>query len=204
MSKRSGWWANKWALQIGLKYIDIAPNLDGQIEFNMARPFLYTHGGNGDGSNVNYTHYNQPLAHPLGANFYEFIVNLRYQPAPRFTMNAKLMVARVGDDSIMRVNNNYVISHYGGDILRPSNGGIITQEYNNKIGQGVKGTIAYFQFLASYQPWHNIYIDAELTYRGKTSKQPQNPSSAGLLQNQSTFMFSVGARMNIPYRSYAF
>ncbi len=205
MSKRSGWWANKWALQIGLKYIDIAPNLDAQVEFNMARPFIYTHGGNSDGSNINYTHHNQALAHPLGANFYEFILNVRYQPIPRFAMNAKFFVARVGDDTIMAMdpNGKYAISHYGSDILRPSNGGIVTQDYNNKIGQGAKGTISYMQLLMSYQPWHNIYVDAELTYRGKSGKKPQNPLSAALLEYHSTFMFSVGLRMNIAYRSYA-
>ncbi|MES2619592.1 MAG: hypothetical protein V4615_01985 [Bacteroidota bacterium] len=207
MTKRSGWWANKWALQVGVKYIDIVPNLDAQFEFNAVRPFTYTHGGNADGTSVNFTHHNQPLAHPLGANFYEFIFNLRYQPHPQFTVNAKLMVARVGGDSLAYDSQagKYSITHYGSDIFRATSGGAsVTQEYNNKIAQGVRGTISYLQLLASYQPWHNIYVDAEVMYRGKSGKKTQNPVAAGLVQNHSTFMFTIGLRMNIAYRSYAF
>ncbi len=201
MTKRSGWWANKWAMQLGIKYIDVFPNFDAQFEFNIARPFIYTHN-----DITNYTHYNQPLAHPLGANFYEFILNLRYQPIPKLTFNFKYVVARVGDDTLTTKNGQPRITHYGSDILRPANGdeNIITQIYNNKIGQGARGTINYLQFFVSYQPWHNIYVDAEIVYRSKSSTKPQNPQSVYLLQNQNSFMFSVGIRMNFPYRSYEF
>ncbi len=192
VTKRDGWWANKWALQIGLKCIDIVPNLDAQLEFNVARPFTYTHSGE-----INFTHYNQPLAHPLGANFYEFIMNLHYQPIPKLSLNAKFFVAVVGDDTL-DVNGN--MTNYGGDILQGSGGTSVTQVYNNKIAQGARGTISYFQFLATYRPWHNIFIDAELMYRGKTTKTGVNNP----LTNQSTFLFTIGARMNIPYRSNEF
>ena len=194
--KGSGWWANKFGLQLGLKYIDLAPNLDAQVEFNMVRPFTYTHPGE-----ISYTHYNQALAHPLGANFYEFIVNLRYQPIPKLAMNLKFFTARVGDDTL---NAEGKLTNYGGDIFRPSAGantvGILTAgsngELGNKIGQGAKGTINYFQLLTSYQPWHNIYFDAEILYRIKSSKL--------VLENQSTFYFGLGMRMNIAKRNYEF
>ena len=56
-------WANKWGIQAGVKYMDAfgIPNLDLQIETNRVRPFTYSHGD----TIANYTHYNQPLAHPL-------------------------------------------------------------------------------------------------------------------------------------------
>ncbi|MEQ8423262.1 MAG: hypothetical protein RIA63_01040, partial [Cyclobacteriaceae bacterium] len=40
-----GWWANKFALQGGLKYIDVAGvnNLDLQLEANVVRPYTYSH-----------------------------------------------------------------------------------------------------------------------------------------------------------------
>lgn len=195
-TKHNGWWANKWALQVGLKYIDIVPNLDAQFEFNMARPFIYTHG-----AGINYSNYNQPLAHPLGANFYEAIINLHYQPIPQFAMNLKYMVARVGDDTL----KNGALTNYGGDILRNTNGGTtVTQEYNNKIGQGARGTVNYFHFTASYQPWHNIYVETEMIYRSKGSQKPQNPASVALLQDESSFVFLLGVRMNIGMRKYEF
>lgn len=191
--KRDGWWANKYAIQVGLKYIDIVPNLDAQAEFNMVRPFTYTHS-----ENVNYTHYNQPLAHPLGANFYEFILNVRYQPIPRLSLNAKLLVAKVGTDTLQ----TGIPTNYGGDIFRSTgNGGsFVTQDLNNKLAQGARGTLSYFQLLTSYQAWHNIYFDLELLYRAKsTFKSSRNP-----IIGESSFIFSVGARMNIPYKRYEF
>ncbi len=73
-----GWWGNKQGLQLGFKYIDIfnVKNLDLQIETNLVRPYTYSH----NDTVSNYSHYNQPLAHPLGSNFSEFIVIARYQP----------------------------------------------------------------------------------------------------------------------------
>lgn len=191
---RSGWWANKWAMQWGVKYIDIVKNLDGQIEFNMARPFMYT-----AGTEINYTHYNQPLAHPLGANFMEFILQLRYQPLPNLTMNAKFITARVGDDTLdVGIGK---MTNLGGDIFRSSGGGTdVTKEFGNKFLQGARGSLNYFQFLLTYRPWHNVYLDVDLTYRGKsTVKSLNNPNFAN-----STFMFSVGARMNIAPKNYEF
>ena len=191
--KGDGWWGNKYGIQIGVKYIDIVPNLDAQLEFNMVRPFTYTHS-----ENINYTHYNQALAHPLGANFYEFILNVRYQPMPRLAFNAKYFMANVGDDTL----RTGVPTNFGGDIFRAtgSGGSTVTNDLNNKLAQGARGTINYFQLLASYQAWHNIYFDVEFLYRSKsTLKTSNNP-----LVSSSSVIFSVGARMNIPYKRYEF
>ena len=189
--KGNGWWANKWGLQLGLKYVDIAPNLDGQIEFNMVRPFTYTHNSNDD-----YSNYNQPLAHPLGANFYEIVFNLHYQPIPKLAFNLKYFVARLGGDTL----TSSTLVNFGGNILTSSD--TRPSDFGNRLLQGVKETINYFDFMASYQIWHNIYFDADMLYRSQNSvKSFNNPNFIG-----NTFMFSVGARMNLPYnaRKYQF
>lgn len=66
-------------LQAGIKYFEIAgvKNLNAQVEFNRARPYTYS----GEDTIINYSHYSQPLAHPLGANFNEVLlfVNYRYK-----------------------------------------------------------------------------------------------------------------------------
>jgi hypothetical protein len=193
---KSGWWANKWAMQLGVKYIDIIKNLDGQVEFNMARPFTYT-----AGTEISYSHYNQPLAHPLGANFYEIILQLRYQPLPNLTMNAKFITAQVGDDTLDLSLGTSAMTNYGGDILRNSGGGTtVSREFGNKLLQGAKGSINYFQFLLTYRPWHNVYLDVDMTYRSKSSvKSVNNPTFIN-----SSFLFSVGVRMNIAPKSYEF
>ncbi|MEI2709900.1 MAG: hypothetical protein V9E96_12960 [Chitinophagaceae bacterium] len=65
-----------------VKYIDAfgIKNLDVQVETNVVRPFMYA----STDSFSSYNHYNQPLAHPLGANFKEYIGIVRYQATKTF------------------------------------------------------------------------------------------------------------------------
>ena len=67
-----GWWANKWAGQIGASYIGKIQEVKHRlrIEYNGARPYMYS----AKNALRNYAHYNQPLAHPLGANYHEFLI----------------------------------------------------------------------------------------------------------------------------------
>src|SRR5690606_3760723 len=90
-------WVNKFGIQAGVKYVDAfgVKNLDVQLEANRVRPFTYSHYD----TIANYTHYNQPLAHPLGANFQEYIGILHYQPAPRWILQAKAIYYYKGLDS---------------------------------------------------------------------------------------------------------
>ena len=111
ITKNNGYWANKYGYQLGAKYIDAftMKNLDLQVETNRVRPFTYSHYD----SVANYTHYNQPLAHPLGANFQEFIGILKYQPAPKWYINARAIYYYQGLDSaginFGRILLNYIL-----------------------------------------------------------------------------------------------
>lgn len=183
--KRNGWWANKYAWQLGFKAIDIVKNLDAQVEFNIARPFIYSHN-----ESTNYSHYNQPLAHPLGANFYEFLIIGRYQPIQQVSIQFKYIFQRQGIDSVLLSTN--ALSHYGSDILRPTTATTATQEYNNKIGQGNTISRSIVHLLVTYMPWHNVFIDLEMTYR--------NSNAILKARDSNVFYLMIGARMNIPYR----
>lgn len=187
--KRNGWWANKYAWQLGFKAIDIVKNLDVQAEFNMARPFIYSHN-----ETTNYSHYNQPLAHPLGASFYEFLVVGRYQPIHQVTLQFKYIFQKAGGDSLLAATNTF--SHYGSNILNPTTATLATQEFGNKIAQGNTTNRSIVNLLVTYMPWHNVFLDFELTYRKSDAILKQNDSNV--------FYFMVGARMNIPYRFYDF
>ncbi|MGB1216402.1 MAG: gliding motility protein RemB, partial [Saprospiraceae bacterium] len=93
--ERNGWWANKYAFQLGFKAYDfLVPGLKFQTEFNYARPYIYSH------RNVatNYGHYNQSLAHTLGANFIESVTLLSYQNK-RWFGNVEIMYALQGRDA---------------------------------------------------------------------------------------------------------
>jgi hypothetical protein len=72
-----GWWANKQGVQLGFKSFDLftLANLSIQTEINAVRPYTYTHGS----VQQNYAHFNQALAHPLGANFVESVTFMNYQ-----------------------------------------------------------------------------------------------------------------------------
>lgn len=171
------WWANKFAFQTGLKYIDAfgADHLDIQVEFNMARPYTYSFRD----SSANYTHYNQPLAHPLGANFYEWIGILNYQPVPRMNIRAQATFAIYGQDSSG--------SNWG---TNPSIGyNSRMQELGNYAGQGVQTNLLILQLKWSYQFRHNMFADLQFMYR-------KEDAVLDYLDNE-TIMIGLGLRWNI-------
>ena len=97
---QNGEWTNKYGGQLGLKYFDVfdLENLSFQSEFNFARPFTYSHFN----TNLNYSHYAQPLAHPLGTSFIENINIVRYKKN-RWIADLKLVFANHGGE-IRRFN----------------------------------------------------------------------------------------------------
>jgi len=179
----TGWWANKWAIQFGAKYIDAfgISNLDLQFESNRVRPFTYSHYN----SIANFTHYNQQLAHPLGANFQEFIGILKYQPAPRWYLNARLIYYKQGLDSL-----NGRLS--GGDIFKDND--TRSGDYGYKIGGGRKATCFNGLAQLSYELRENLYIDL-------TAQQRNYKIENVTAQNNST-IFTAGVRFNIAKREY--
>jgi len=198
MSKKK-WWGNKYGIQAGIKYIDIIPNLDAQLEVNYARPFTYGHNLEGNGT-ANYTHYNQALAHPLGANFTEVLFIARYQPVKRLFMSFKYIYSRFGEDTINHATNT--VTNFGGDIFRNNSGltannatGVIS-EYGHSDGQGVRASQHYVNLRVSYMFWHNVFADLDLLIRSK--------SSTFKPYSNSTTVFSVGLRMNIAFKEYVF
>jgi hypothetical protein len=180
----NGWWANKFGIQVGGKYIDAfgVSNLDLQGEINVVRPYTYTH----NSSYGNYSNYQQPLAHPLGANFKEAIGILRYQPLPRLNLTGKLMLIQTGRDT---VNVNW-----GGDIFKSNSNRPRT--FGNTIGQGFSNEIWYASFSASWQLRHNIFVDAGIVLR--------KSESVLAFYNNNTAISSLALRWNIPQRFYEF
>ncbi len=174
----NGWWANKFGLQLGLKYIDAfkIDHLDLQLEYNMARPYTYSH-RTFDG---NYTHFNQSLAHPLGANFREAIGIIRYQPIHPLKLEARVVFANYGTDSL---NNGM---NWGGNIFLSTD--TRAQDFNNSIGQGVNNVLLIGTLKASYQIRHNLYIDVEYWLR----KQSSDLGTRTYTRNY----FGVGLRLN--------
>ena len=179
----TGWWANKYGLQLGVKYIDAfkISNLDLQFEVNRVRPFTYSHYD----PVANYTHYNQPLAHPLGANFQEFIGILRYQPAPKWYINAKLIYYKQGLDSLNGRN-------FGSNPFLYNTNRV--GDYGYTIGGGRKATCFNAMFQLSYEVRENLYFDLSAQQRNYTIE------NSGIKTNST--LFTAGIRLNIMKREY--
>jgi hypothetical protein len=188
----NGWWANKFGIQAGAKYIDAfgVSNLDLQGEINVVRPYTYSH----DTEFGDYSSYRQSMAHPLGANLKEVAGILRYQPLPRLTVVGKLVFTKIGRDSTTTSVNNY-----GSNILRNNNtrnNGLSDKNYGNKIGQGVANDIMFGTFTASWQLKHNLFIDAQVIIRQSKSELA--------IYNKNTSITSLALRWNISKRLYEF
>ena len=185
ITKNRGYWGNKIGLQIGAKYIDAfgISNLDLQIEHNRVRPFTYSHRD----SVANYSHYNQPLAHPLGANFKEFIGIARYQPAPKWMSVVKLIYYQQGRDSSARI--------FGSNILLPNSTPNRVGDYGYSIGSGWKTNVFYASFLLSYEWKENLFIELHAMYRKQDTKTPPITST-------NTSVISFGVRWNVGRREF--
>ena len=176
-------WLNKWGIQAGIKYIDAfgINNLDVQLETNRVRPFTYSHSD----TIGNYTHYNQPLAHPLGANFQEFIAIVNYQPAPKWYINAKLIYYYQGLDSAGK--------NFGSNPFLP----YTTRARDNvKIGAGSKATCLNSLLQVSYEWKENLYFDVSFQYR--------DYKIANISGKSNTSLVTAGIRLNMFKRDYDF
>lgn len=187
LTSNSGWWANKWGIQAGVKYIDAftIKNLDLQVEYNRVRPFTYSHRD----SVANYTHYNQPMAHPLMANFSEVIGILRYQPIPKLMITGKLIAYTQGRDSSA--------ASYGSNIFLPSRPPYLVGEYGYNVGSGWKTNVIYGSLLASYELFQNMFIDASLVLRRLETTTPP-------VMTDNTSIFTIGFRWNMMRREFDF
>jgi hypothetical protein len=150
---RRGWWGNKQGFQLGLKHIDAfgIKNLSVQGEFNWVRPYTYSHAS----EQQNYSNYNQPLAHPLGANFYELLgfVSYKYK---RMQFDLKGMYAIIGKDTSAahgNIGQNIFLSY-----------DTRNAEYGNYVGQGVKTNFMQGEIKFTYFIIPGLNLRLELGY----------------------------------------
>ncbi|MET3112930.1 hypothetical protein AAKU52_000649 [Pedobacter sp. CG_S7] len=155
-----GHWANKQGGQLGIKGFDVfkVNKLNAQLEMNVVRPYSYssrTHF-------TNYGHFGQPLAHPYGANFKEYlsIINYRYK---NFDARLQLTKATYGLD-VDSVS-------YGKDIYKPYD--LRPTEEGVYIGHGLKTNLFYAQATVAYilNPKNNLRIEIGYTHRKESNSQ---------------------------------
>nr|WP_294901177.1 gliding motility protein RemB [uncultured Pedobacter sp.] len=154
----NGYWANKFAYQLGIKGFDAfgIKKLNYLLEFNTARPYTYSERS----SLQNYGHYNQPLANPIGANFRELVSIWSYS-YKRFDLIGKINLAQYGLDGAG--------DNFGKDIFKSYD--TRNSSYNNKTAQGIKTDFSFLQGKISYliNPKTNLRFEI-----GATSRIEQN------------------------------
>jgi hypothetical protein len=176
-------WTNKWGIQAGIKYTDAfgIRNLDVQLETNRVRPFTYSHGD----TISNYTHYNQPLAHPLGSNFQEFLALAQYQPAAKWYINVRVLYYYKGLDSA-GIN-------FGGNIFKPNT--TRTKNEGFEIGSGNKANCVNALLQFSYEWKENLFFDVSFQYRNYKTQLTGSGNSS---------LIMAGLRLNMFKRNYDF
>ena len=145
-----------------------------QSEFNFARPYTYSHWT----SKQNYGHFGQPIGHPLGANFIEWVNFVRFHYG-RFLAEARSSIAHFGA--------NYDTLNFGQDIFLPYTSYV--NKYGNFIGQGRSTNLLYnsltFSFLLSPSSLTNVFCT--LTDRREITDS----------WNKHSFWFTFGIRSSI-------
>lgn len=184
LKEDNSWWANKYGFQAGLKYINVfgINHLDFQLESNILRPYTYAHRD----SISTYSHFNQPLAHPLGANFKELLFLVKYSPIDKLFIKAKAAISNHGEDLNER--------SWGGNILRsdqerPLDDEGNLQDFDYYIGNGLNRNTSQYSLNMSYMFYHNFWFDIDAIYRKEISDNA--------LLNSEEFYIGCGLRINM-------
>ncbi|MDP4273443.1 MAG: hypothetical protein Q8907_04105 [Bacteroidota bacterium] len=138
--KGSGYILSKYGFQGGFKYFDCLglKNLYFQTEYNQVRPYVFSHRVPAQ----NYSHYNQVLTDPMGANFRESISFLNYR-FKNLGLSTQFNYTTYGADTVK--------SNWGQDIFKSENTASRGKDsYGNTVGQGVKTTLKYINLELSY------------------------------------------------------
>lgn len=185
MTGSNGYWANKYAFQIGGKYFNAfhVKNLTLQAEYNLARPYTYSH----NNPETNYGHYNQSLAHPWGSNFREFVFIADFQKN-RWFGTAKAVTGIKGFD----YNSTSDTFSYGGDIYRDYSDR--NADYGVAIGQGNKANIFIGEVQSGYliNPATNLKLFGSVLFR-----KFEAPVENVVFKNGTTTWFSLGLRSDL-------
>ena len=191
-----GYWANKQSYQFGVKSFNCfnVKNLFLQGEFNLVRPYMYSHYDGED----NYAHLNQPLAHPWGANFYEVVARAQYN-YKRFYFQYKMNFGQWGDDITTKDGE---FQYYGHDIYHNYYDyykieGYDKPYYGHFLLTGEKNTLVMNNLVVSWlvNPSYNLNVFADITHRN------QKIEGSGSYNN---FIISFGIRTTLDNKYYDF
>tara|TARA_R110000737_G_scaffold193486_3_gene214768 strand:- start:6263 stop:7726 length:1464 start_codon:yes stop_codon:yes gene_type:complete len=179
---RTRWWANKYAVQAGIKTVQYKGNSKFFLrgEMNVVRPYTYSHLSDAQ----SYTNQGLPLAHPYGANFAEILAEVKWNLKK---WNAEVFVSY----SLKGLNADSL--NYGGDITIPYLNRPI-DDYGHTIGQGKGNNALRSMVRVSYDIIPSIHLQAfvEGHFRYNTF----------LLEPKAQVFVGIRSRLWNDYRNY--
>ena len=181
---QNGYWGNKYGGQIGVKAFNLFKvyGLIAQAEYNVVRPFTYTHSDSTNG----HGHMNQPLAHPLGANFQEAIGIVRYK-YKRHKFSLKIVWSEFGTDTLGVNHGGNVFLDYNTNRADINNDGGLN---GYTIGQGLHNKLNYFEGRYAYLVNPRAKLFLEVGFRER-SLSKQN------LADSETRYYFIGLRTSL-------
>jgi hypothetical protein len=154
----SGSSRNKYGWQLGIRGGDIfkIKNLNYLVEYNTAKPYTYSE----TRSIINYANYNEPLAHPMGANFREILGIANYS-WKRFDFTGQLLYSKYGLDQAGQ--------NFGKDIFA-----VYTdpaRQFGNYTTQGLRTDLYYAEGRVAYvvNPKYNLRLELGGTFRRESN-----------------------------------
>lgn len=179
LKAKSGWWANKYGAQLGVKGHYLNNTLFSRLEYNFMRPYTFSHISEA----LNYGNQGYPISHPYGANFMEILAELKYQ-------KEKLLLKLFANYVLTGLDHNGY--SYGGNIYQ--NYANHPNEFGNFIGQGIQQNRAKIMITGAYQ----------LLKNGKLNVFVENHFNFIAQNNQMSYQVVAGVRSFLwnDYRNY--
>lgn len=177
------------AFQVGLKYFDVGnvPNLNLQVEYNQARPFMYQ----GTDSLLSYSDYNQSITHSMGSNFREYLALLNYQ-WKRFYTSYKFNYTQAGYDF---TGDFFNIGNNGGNILKAYKD--VADKNNVSMLNGTPYNIINNEFRVGY------IINPKINFVAELAVQLRSYSSSSVnFSNFNSHNIGISFKTNIFNRYY--
>ncbi len=190
-----GWYGNKQGVQLGVVSHDAfkQKGLTLRAEFNYVRPFMYTHSD----TRQNYAHFNQPLAHPYGSNFWEGLAQADWRKN-RFLLSNVLSFAVLGQDTSTAAH-----SSFGNNIFLPESDRPVRdsvgrpQDFSYYLADPSRITVFHNELRAGWllEPRAGLMLEASWTLRVRTPEFGED-----LTTNYFRIGISANLRDKHPYQ----
>jgi hypothetical protein len=157
---------NTNGVQLGIRGADMfnVSRLNYLFEFNTVKPYTYSN----TQTISSYAFFGDPLAHPFGANFREFLGIVNYSWG-RFDFQGQLDYGKYGLDADLTDNNGKIITKAYPDTPNPS----------PVIGQGISTQLYYAEGTVSFlvNPKTNLRVELGGLYRQEKNALGNNKTT---------------------------